>query len=75
MTFTIKGSLGTTIDEEVTLEITNMLGQTIYSSKFTAQDGIINEPVQLGSDIANGMYILNIHSVNGNSIFRFVVDK
>ncbi len=51
--FTVKGTLGTTADEEVTLEMTDLVGQVIYTSKVVAHGGNINEKVQVGGNIAN----------------------
>ena len=73
-TFILKGTLGTTVDEEVTIEITNMLGQNIYNNKANVHNGSINEKIQLGN-IANGMYLLNLHTENGNQVFHMVVEQ
>jgi len=71
--FTVKGTLGTTQNEEVTLEVTNMLGQVVYTGKVTAQSGVIDAPVQLGSELANGMYMLNLRSGSETKVFHFVI--
>jgi hypothetical protein len=73
--FTVKGSLGTVNDEEVSIEITDLLGQVVYKTHTMAHNGIINEQVQLGSSIANGMYLLNLRSDSGNSVFHIVVEQ
>jgi Secretion system C-terminal sorting domain len=73
-TFTVKGSLGTA-SEEVTLELTNMLGQVIYTSKITTRNGEINEKIQLNSTPANGMYILNLRSATENKVFHMVIEQ
>lgn len=74
-TFTVKGTLATVSDEEVTFEITNMLGQIVYKDNVTAHAGQINRQVQLGNNLANGMYILNVHSGNDNAAFHFVIEQ
>jgi len=74
--FTVKGTLGATnVDEEVLLEVTNMLGQVVYTNKVPVQNGIIDQQVQLGSSLANGMYILNLSSGSSNVIFHFVIEQ
>lgn len=73
--FTLKGSLGTADDEEVTIEITDMIGQSIYTTKTTAHHGLMNETVHLGNTLANGMYILNLHSAAGNQVFHMAVEQ
>ncbi len=73
-TFMLKGTMGAT-SEEVSLEITNMLGQVIYTNKVMTQNGVINEKVQLGNSIANGMYILNLRSGAENKVFHMVIEQ
>ena len=78
-TFTVKGNLGVPIaigtDEEVSLEITDMLGQVIYTSKVIARNGELNAQIELSSSLANGMYILNLHSGTENKVFHLVVEQ
>ncbi len=73
--FTIKGALATTGDEEVTIEVTNMLGQVVYTGKVMTQNGNINEKIQLTGSLANGMYLLNLHSGSQNNVFHFVIEQ
>ena len=74
-TFTVRGNLGATQNMAVTLEITNMLGQNVFTKETTAQNGDINELIQLSNTLPNGMYILNIHSVGNNVVFHFVLKQ
>jgi hypothetical protein len=73
--FTVKGGLGTGTDEEVTIEITDMLGQSVYTEKIMAQNGKVNERIILGQTIANGMYLLNVRTGEGNNVFHIVVEQ
>ena len=73
-TFTIKGTTGTTANDEIALEVTNMLGQVVYSGKTTAQNGVINEVLAL-NNLANGMYLLNVHSGTETNVFHFVIEQ
>lgn len=72
--FTVKGSLSAG-SEEVSIEVTNMLGQTVYSNKIVPVNGNIDEQITLNSSLANGMYLLNVRSAFGNTVFHFVVEK
>ena len=74
-TFTLSGSVGTNRDEPVTLEISDMLGQTVYNSKSIATGGVINEQIVLNSNLANGMYLLNVQVTVGSKVFHFVLEK
>ena len=73
--FTVKGTLGTLSDEEVSLEVTDMMGQVVYGSKVMAHGGKINEQVLLGNGLANGMYLLNVRSGSDNRVFHFVIEQ
>jgi hypothetical protein len=73
--FTVKGSLGVSNDEEVTLEITDMLGQVVYTGKVVAHNGVLNEQVSLSGAIANGMYLLNVHSETASKVFHMVIEQ
>jgi len=74
-TFVIKGSLGSLADEEVSMEITDMIGQVVYRNKVMAKNGKLNEQVTLAKTIANGMYILSLHSGADNKVFHIVVEE
>ena len=72
--FTIKGTIAAGNDE-VSVEVTNMLGQVVYNSKVAVQNGNINEKIQLSSSLTNGMYILNLRSGSQNNVFHFVIEQ
>ena len=70
--FTVMGTLGTAKQEEdVLLELTDMLGQTVYKSKAVAREGKIEEDVLL-NNIANGMYLLNVRWEDGSKVMHVV---
>ena len=73
--FSITGTLGITTDQEVTLEIVDMLGQVIYKNAVTAKSGRISEQVVLSSNIAHGMYLLNLRSGTEQKMFHFVIGE
>ncbi len=72
--FTISGTIGTN-DEEVSVEITNMVGQVVYSSGATVHGGRLSENVQMNNTLPNGMYLLNVHTTAGNNVFHFVLEQ
>jgi hypothetical protein len=73
--FIIRGTLGTTDDQELSAEVTNMLGQVVYKEKVTAHNGNINERILLSNTLANGMYMLSLRSANENKVFHFVLEQ
>ena len=73
--FTVKGALAPDDNTEVTMEVTDVLGQVIYSRKVMAAGGNINEKISLDGALTNGMYMLNIRSMGENKVFHFVIEK
>ena len=73
--FMLRGTLGTTQDEEVSVEITDMVGQVIYKTKILAVNGKINEQIRLNNALPNGMYSLNLHSQTENKVFHMVIEQ
>jgi len=71
--FTVKGALSTAATQEVSVEVTNILGQVVYRSKTTAVGGVVNETVQLNAP-ASGMYILTVKAGTEQTVARFVVE-
>ena len=71
--FTVKGTVGSVANEEVTLEVSDMLGQVIYRNKVMALGGNLNEVITVSNGFANGMYILNVQSGTENMTFHFVI--
>lgn len=73
--FTVKGMLASATDEEVILEVTNVLGQSVYKENFVAKNGKLNHEVTLSKSLANGMYMLTVRSGADNKVFHIVVEQ
>jgi len=73
--FSLKGTLGNADIDGAYIEVTNMLGQVVYKEQIKTPNGMVDEQVQLGSSLANGMYLLNLRSGAGNSVFHFVIEQ
>lgn len=74
-TFVIKGSLSSTVTEEVTAEVTNMLGQVVYRDNIKAVRGNIDQRITLDGSLANGIYLLNIKAGDKSQTFYVTVGK
>jgi hypothetical protein len=72
--FTVKGTLGNSTDEEVTIEITDVLGQVIYKSKVMSHGGVLDEQIHM-SNVANGMYVLSVKTATENKVFHVVIEQ
>ncbi len=73
--FWIKGSLGTTHDQDVTVELTDVLGQVVYRGSMVAKNGKLNNRVEVSNTLANGMYMLNVRTESMNKVFHLVVEQ
>jgi len=73
--FIIKGSLGTLSDAEVSIAITNMLGQSVYANKAIAKEGSIDQDIQLGNNLPPGMYLVNLLWANETKTFQVVIQQ
>jgi len=70
--FTITGTLGA---DDVSIEITDMLGQVVYKKVLPPQNGKMNEQIQLSAALANGMYILQLRSGIVSKDIHFVLGQ
>jgi hypothetical protein len=77
--FIISGRLNpavaTAADEDVSIELTDVLGKVVYNTHALAHNGTINETVALKGRVANGMYLLNVRSVSSHKVFHIVIEQ
>ena len=73
--FTIAGTLPQISGQGVTIEITDMLGRVVYKKEILVSNGKLSEQIDLGSNIANGMYLMNLRSGEVNKVIHFVVGQ
>ncbi len=74
-TFMLKGNLAAGVDETASIEVTNVLGQVVYSSTLNAKKGLIDEHLELSSMLNSGMYVLNVHSEHISKTIRFTLER
>lgn len=73
--FVITGTTGSVNDDNVTIVISDVLGQTIYSNIAVAGKGNLYEHINLGSSLANGNYLVTITSGNNPVVLHVTVDR
>jgi hypothetical protein len=76
--FTVKGSLGaiaTAGPEDVLLELTNTLGQVVYSQKILVKNNSVDETVSVEKYLPNGMYLLSLRSATETKVFHLVIEQ
>ena len=62
-------------DDEATIEIIDLLGQVVYKKAINITNSKIDEQVQIGGNIASGMYMLRINSTNAHKAIRFSISQ
>jgi trimeric autotransporter adhesin len=73
--FSLDGQLNIVGDQDVTISITNMLGQTVYTDKTMTQGNELHKAVQLNGTLANGNYLLNLRIGGESKTFHFVLEQ
>jgi hypothetical protein len=74
--FAIKGNVGTADNEKVTVEITDMLGRSVYNQKVVAHHGNFSQQIALNrGTVASGIYILNLQASAASKSFRMVIGE
>ncbi|GAA4461247.1 hypothetical protein GCM10023093_05580 [Nemorincola caseinilytica] len=71
--FTIRGTLAG--NEDMDVDVTNMLGQVVYKGTVQVKQGRVDAQVQLDKNLSNGMYILTLHTKDGQMSFHFVMEQ
>jgi hypothetical protein len=73
--FTVKGAVNIAEGTELSMVITNMLGEIIYRENVIVKNGSIDVPVLMDRVPANGMYLLNIRSNGTSKTINFIVEQ
>lgn len=73
--FTVTGTLGSITNEQVSLEMTDMIGQVVYKGDATVKGGKLNTEVQLSNTIASGTYLLNVRSGAMHKVFHIIIEQ
>ncbi len=72
--FTVRGDMSSAAGN-VIVEVVNIMGRTIYKSTEALRSGKLDAHVALGSEHANGMYMLRISSDSGAHTIHFVLNR
>ena len=74
-TFTISGSVDAFNDGKITIRVSDMIGQVVYTTVAQPVNGTLNEHITLNKTLANGMYIVNIITTEGSFVMHTVLSK
>lgn len=73
-TFRIKGILPAGAGDAV-IQITDLVGKLVYKETAQANNGKLNKDVNLGRDLADGMYLLHIMTNAGQKVVKFTITQ
>ncbi len=72
-TFTIQGNH--ILNNEITIEIANVIGQVVYTDVVTINNTILNKKISIDTNLPNGIYLLHVISNNENKLIRFSLNR
>lgn len=72
--FIITGTLENAADEEVTMELSNVVGAVVYEKKIASTGGKIRERIVIDKNIGKGVYLLNVRSSAGGKVIRMIIE-
>jgi hypothetical protein len=73
--FVLSGILGKASNHDVTLEVVDVLGRSVFNGTTTPKNRAIRAEIKLEKDIAAGTYLLRVNTGTGIETFHFVVGK
>jgi hypothetical protein len=71
----VSGTISTGTNNNLEMEITDVLGNVVYSGTTNATNGVVNQQIKLSSSLPPGSYVLKVNSANDNEVFHFVISK
>lgn len=74
-TFTLTGQLPCADACVVKIEVTDVLGKTIYTEKTNVDNGKLNMRINLAADIANGVYLVRVKNNDISEVIRFTLTR
>jgi len=72
--FYVQGTLPADMNE-VTLEVTDIVGRIVYREVVPVQNGMLRSQVALDNQSPNGVYLMHISGSNANEVIRFTLNR
>ncbi len=73
--FIIEGTLADISENSMKMEITDMLGRSVYNQVVRVVNGKVNQTVVLDNSLANGVYLLSVTTGSSHRVYHVVVEK
>ena len=73
-TFTLTGRLpGNASSLFASIEVDDLLGRAVYANVALVNNGIMDAPVRLSNDLADGVYLVKVKNGEASQVIRFVL--
>ena len=72
--FTINGQFAVAADR-VTIEITDVIGQAVHKDVIPLYNGKLKTQIDLGEELANGVYLIHFSANGANAFGKFVLNR
>lgn len=74
-TFTVTGKLAANLTESIQINVTNVLGQVMYTTVSNTKTGSVNQQISLSSAVPSGIYFVTVFTGTEQVVLRMVLDK
>lgn len=72
-TFTVRGTIATSADGNIALQVVNMLGQVVYNTTATTNGGQLQQEVTLDNNLPDGIYLLQVSTGAAKSSHQLMI--
>ncbi len=73
--FRVKGNVAGMVSGIIDVQVTDMLGKAIYMGKASVQNGVVDQELTLGDNLANGTYLLTIRNGEEQHTMHFTLQR
>ena len=73
--FTLSGLVNTQSNDELLIEVRDLKGTIVYRKNASVKNGQLNESCSLGNQLAEGLYLLRVHSDTEDKFAKIVIRK
>ena len=73
--FTVRGIVGIKANDEILIEVRDLKGSIVYRKFTSSPTGELNESLSLNSQLADGLYLLRVHTDSEDKVTRLIIGK
>ncbi len=63
------------LDGNAAIKVTDIVGREVYSNTVFFENGRLQQPINVGDQLANGVYLLHLITGGGEKVERFVINR